>query len=226
MKDPRLQKLSRQLIRYSCGLKKGERVLIENFGVEAEFVAALIKETYEVGADPVVVLRDQTVQRALMMGANAAKWDEEAKLDAERMRGVDAYIGIRGGNNGYETADVPADKMSLYMQRYSKPVHSEIRVPKTRWVVLRYPTPSMAQLAETSLEAFEDHYFNVCTLDYGKMSLAMDALVRRMEATDRVRIVGPGTDLSFSIKACPLSSATASSTFPTGRCFPRLCATA
>lgn len=119
MKDPRLQKLSRQLIRYSCGLKKGERVLIENFGVEAEFVAALIKETYEVGADPVVVLRDQTVQRALMMGANAAKWDEEAKLDAERMRGVDAYIGIRGGNNGYETADVPADKMS--------PIHAALQ---------------------------------------------------------------------------------------------------
>lgn len=207
------------MIRYSCGLKKGERVLIENFGVEAEFVAALIKETYEVGADPVVVLRDQTVLRALMMGANAAKWDEEAKLDAERMRGVDAYIGIRGGNNGYETADVPADKMSLYMQRYSKPVHSEIRVPKTRWVVLRYPTPSMAQLAETSLEAFEDHYFNVCTLDYGKMSLAMDALVRRMEATDRVRIVGPGTDLSFSIKGMPAIKCDGKLNIPDGEVF-------
>ena len=105
------------------------------------------------------------------------------------------------------------------MQRYSKPVHSEIRVPKTRWVVLRYPTPSMAQLAETSLEAFEDHYFNVCTLDYGKMSLAMDALVRRMEATDRVRIVGPGTDLSFSIKGMPAIKCDGKLNIPDGEVF-------
>lgn len=58
----------------------------------------------------------------------------------------------------------------------------------------------MAQLANTSLENFEDFYFNVCTLDYGKMDKAMDALKELMDKTDKVRIVGPGTDLTFSIK--------------------------
>lgn len=203
MKDPRLETLSRQLIRYSCELKAGERVLIENFGVETEFVTALIREAYAVGAEPIVWLRDAAVQRALMMGATKEKWEEEARLDAERMRAVDAYIGIRAGSNSYEQADVPPEKQRLYMQHYSQGVHSLIRVPDTRWVVLRYPTPSMAQLAETSLEAFEDFYFDVCTLDYSKMSRAMDALVSRMERANEVRIVGPGTDLSFSIKGMP-----------------------
>ena len=194
-------------------------MLIENFGVETEFVTSLIAEAYAVGAEPLVVLRDNAVQRALMMGGDAAKWDKEAELDGARMSQMDAYIAIRGGDNSYETSDVPQEKMKLYMQHYNKPVHGEIRVPKTRWVVLRFPTPAMAQLAETSTEAFEDHYFNVCTLDYAKMSVAMDALVARMARTDKVHILGPGTDLSFSIKGMPPIKCDGKLNIPDGEVF-------
>ncbi len=219
MKDPRLNKLSHQLINYSCELKPGERVLIENFGVETAFVTELVREAYAAGAEPIVVLRDAAVQRALLLGGTKEKWEEEARIDAERMRAVDAYIGIRAGSNAYEQADVPPEKQRLYAQHYSQLVHSQIRVPKTRWVVLRYPTPSMAQLAETSVEAFEDHYFDVCTLDYAKMSRAMDALVARLEKTDEVRIVGPGTDLCFSIKGMPAIKCDGKLNIPDGEVF-------
>ena len=219
MKDPRIEKLSRQLIRYCCELKAGERVLIECTGEARELVRALVGEAYAVGAEPIVTLRDPAVQRALLMGGTKEKWEEEALIDAERMRRVNAYIGIRAGDNSYEQADVPPEKQRLYMQHYSQPVHSRIRVPQTRWVVLRYPTPSMAQLAETSVEAFEDHYFDVCTLDYGKMSRAMDALVSRMERADRVHITGPGTDLTFSIKGMPAIKCDGKLNIPDGEVF-------
>ena len=219
MRDNRLITLSRQLIGYSCALKAGERVLIESFGAATEFVTALVEAAYAVGAHPIVVLRDHTVQRALMMGATADKWDLEAELDAQRMSEMDAYIGIRGGNNSYETADVPLGQTRLYMQHYNEPVHGKIRVPKTRWVVLRFPTPSMAQLAETSLEAFEDHFFDVCNLDYANMSKAMDALVARMQSTDQVHITGPGTDLRFSIKGIPAIKCDGKLNIPDGEVF-------
>ena len=61
----------------------------------------------------------------------------------------------------------------------------------------------MAQLANMSQEAFEEFFFNVCTLDYKKMSRAMDTLVELMNRTDKVHLVGPGTDLKFSIKDIP-----------------------
>jgi len=219
MKDPRLLKLSQQLIRYSCGLKPGQKLLIENFGVETEFVTALVREAYQVGAEPVVVLRDNAIQRALMMGASAAKWDLEARLDKERMSAMDAYIGIRGGTNSYETADVPLEKTTLFAKHYGKPVHTEVRIPKTRWVVLRFPTPSMAQLAEMSLETFEDYYFDVCTLDYEKMSRAMDPLVERLARTDKVRILGPGTNLRFSVKGLPPVKCDGKVNIPDGEVF-------
>ena len=79
-----------------------------------------------------------------------------AKYEAARMSDVDAYIGLRSGQNASELSDVPPDKMELYMKHFWQEVHGKIRVPKTKWVVLRYPSPSMAQLAGMSTEAFED----------------------------------------------------------------------
>ena len=219
MRDPRLETLSRQLIRYSCQLKEGERVLIENFGADNELITALVREAYAVGAKPFVVLRDSAVDRALMMGGDEDLWKETAAFDAARMEKMQAYIGVRGGMNSYETADVPPEKRALNTKYYQQEVHGKIRVPKTRWVVLRYPTPAMAQLAETSTEAFEDHYFNVCNLDYAKMSKAMDALVKRMEAADMVHITGKGTDLTFSIKGMPAIKCDGKCNIPDGEVF-------
>ncbi|MEM8494735.1 MAG: aminopeptidase, partial [Planctomycetota bacterium] len=84
----------------------------------------------------------------------------------------------------------------------------------------RWPTPSMAQLAGRPTGVFEDFYFNVCTLDYGKMADAAQRLVERMNATDRVHLLGPGeTDLRFSIRDIPAVACTGSHNIPDGECF-------
>lgn len=203
MKDPRIITLAQNLINYSCSIKKGEKVLIEAIGLETPLITELVKQTYLAGGIPFVTIKDKEVDRALLMNCTEEQMNMMAKYEAARMSDMDAYIGVRAGNNNTETSDVPGDKMSTYMKNFWSPVHGGIRVPNTKWVVLRYPNYSMAQAAGTSTEAFEDFYFNVCNLDYSKMSKAMDALVSLMERTDRVRLVGEGTDLSFSIKGIP-----------------------
>ncbi|KZZ85842.1 aminopeptidase [Bacillus sp. SJS] len=203
MKDPRIQTLAHNLIHYSVRLQKGEKVLIENFGLQRELVTALVQEAYAAGGHPFVLLKDQQVDRSLLMGATEEHYSKIAEYEANVMKDMDAYIGLRSGNNINEHADVPDEKMKVSSKTLGKKVHSEIRVPKTKWVVLRYPTASMAQLAKMSTEAFEDFYFDVCNLDYSKMDKAMDALASLMNQTDQVRLTGPGTDLSFSIKDIP-----------------------
>ncbi len=145
-------------------------------------------------------LRDNKVQRALLLGGDETYFKNLCKYDIYRMQDMDCYIGVRGARNSYETSDVPAAQTEKYSVLYSHPVHHDTRVCKTRWVVLRYPTDSMAQLAGMSTEQFEDFYFNVCNLDYSKMDKAMDALKVLMDKTDKVRIVARDTDISFSIK--------------------------
>ena len=142
-----------------------------------------------------------------------------AECEASKMSQMDAYIGVRGEDNLAEMSDVPADKLALYDKLYMSPVHHEIRVPKTKWVVLRYPAPSMAQSAHQSLEAFEDYYYKVCNLDYSKMSKAMDSLVELMNKTDKVRLTAKDTDLTFSIKDIPAIKCAGECNIPDGEVY-------
>ncbi|WP_027409620.1 aminopeptidase [Anoxybacteroides tepidamans] len=219
MKDPRIEQLAKTLIHYSIRLQKGEKVLIENFGLQRELVIALIREAYAAGGYPFVSLKDHQIDRALLLGAQEEQFQMMADFEANVMSQMDAYIGLRSGDNINEFADIPDDKMKLHGQTIGKKVHRDIRVPKTKWVVLRYPNPSMAQLAKMSTEAFEDFYFNVCNLDYSKMDQAMDALVALMNKTDQVRITGPGTDLSFSIKDIPAIKCSGQMNIPDGEVY-------
>jgi aminopeptidase len=219
MKDPRIEKLAKNLINYSVRLQKGEKVLIENFGLQRELVTALVKEAYLAGGYPFVLIKDHQVDRSLLLGAQEEQYNMMAEFEANVMSNMDAYIGLRSGNNISEQADVPDDKMKIHGNTIGKKVHRDIRVPKTKWVVLRYPTSSMAQLAKMSTEAFEDFYFDVCNLDYGKMDIAMDSLKALMERTDKVRITGPGTDLTFSIKDIPAIKCAGELNIPDGEVY-------
>lgn len=200
MQDLRVDKLAKVLVNYSCALQKGEKILIEAKGIDYMLVNAIVKEVYAVGGFPFVEIYDNRVTRQLLLGETEELAKLKAKYDGYRMAEMDAYIGIRGGENCNELSDVPEENMKAESEFYSHPVHHELRVKKTKWVVLRYPNQGMAQQAGMSTDAFEEFYFNVCNLDYSKMDRAMDALKKRLDNADKVRIVAKDTDISFSIK--------------------------
>ena len=198
MNDPRYKKLAKLLIGYSTALKKGDRVLLDVADAPDEFSIELIRAARAAGAIPLMELRHSRVTRELLRGTNQKHAELVRDVELFRMKKLQAYIAIRGSANISETSDVPSALMSLY-SRIFRPVQDR-RVNETRWVVLRWPTPSMAQAANMSTEAFEDLYFNVCTMDYRRMARAMAPLQKRMKRANRVHLKGPGTDLTFSIK--------------------------
>lgn len=218
MFDPRMKKLADGLVGYSTKVQPGERVLIEATDVPEEMVTLLIDRVAQAGGIPFARTHSARVVRSILMNAT----DEMAKIDSEHnlkfMKDMQAYIALRGGHNINESSDVPDDKRKLY-QKWSKPVQ-DWRVSKTKWVVLRWPTPSMAQLANMSTEQFEDFYFDVCNLDYAKMAEAEKPLKERMDRTDQVRIIGPDdTNLEFSIKDIPAVQCDGDRNIPDGEVF-------
>jgi aminopeptidase len=216
--DERLNKLSRALVGYSCAVRKGERTLVSYEGEACKpLIRRIIKDVYEAGGLPFAEIRDSSITREILLGCEEGQIEFMKEYQLAQMRGMDAYIAVRGGLNSSELADIPPDKLNLYI-RGLRPV-LDYRVNHTKWVVLRYPNDSMAQLAGMSLEGFEDFYFDVCTLDYGRMSKAMDPLVELMNRTDRVRVKGPGTDLSFSIKDVPAIKCAGEKNIPDGEVY-------
>ena len=217
MHDERFNKLAKLLVEYSIRLKRNETVLIEAFDIPDEMTVALVRAARNAGGIPFAQVYHARVNRALALEASDRQLNVMASHELTRMKKMDAYIAVRGSHNITELADVPPNKMKLIGKKM-RPVQDQ-RVKRTKWVVLRWPTPSMAQLAGMSTEAFEDFYFDVCTLNYRKLQPGMKALKQLMERTNRVEIKAPGTDLTFSIKGIPAVICGGDRNIPDGEVF-------
>jgi aminopeptidase len=219
MRDARVSRLAQVLVNFSCKVKPGDKVWIDLKGADSQMGEALAEEVFKAGGLPLIKLTDNRIQRKLLNGYTEEQLNWLGEEDARIMKQCAAYIGVRGGENAFEFSDVPEAQNKLYNRTYGHMVHELIRVPKTRWVVLRYPTSGMAQLAGMSSEAFEDYYFDVCTMDYARMDKALDTLKKRMEAADKVHLTGRGTDLRFSIKGQPAIKCAGELNIPDGEIF-------
>src|SRR5919201_180930 len=217
MHDDRFDKLAKLLVEYSVRLKRNETVLIEAFDIPDEMTIALVRAVRKAGGVPFAQTYHARVNRALALESSDKQLNLMASHELARMKKMDAYIAVRGSNNITELSDVPPETMKL-IARKMRPVQDQ-RVKKTKWVVLRWPTPSMAQLAGMSTEAFEDFFFEVCTLDYRKLLPGMKALHRLMEKTNQVEITAPGTDLRFSMKGIPAVICGGDRNIPDGEVF-------
>lgn len=199
--DERNRVLAHNLVNYSVKVQKGEKVYVQLTGNSTmELGREIVKAVYEAGGMPFLHIKEMSLQRELIKNCSEEQLKLMAEVDCLEMNNMDCYIGISGSDNMNELSDVDSKKIDLYSRLYSKPVHSDIRVNKTKWVIAGYPNNAMAQLMGTSLESFEDFYYKVCNLDYSKMAEAMKPLVELMNKTDKVRIVAKDTDISFSIK--------------------------
>lgn len=220
MYDAREKQLAELLVNYSTDVREGDNVLIEAIDIPNSFVRLLIEAVRERKGNPFVTLKSNAVQRALIRAGSNEQIAFSGDYEAFRMKKMQVYIGVRGSMNISELSDVAAADLKRYQKLWSEKVHTRIRVPQTKWVVLRWPTPSMAQQAGMSTEAFEEFYFNVCTLDYPKMAKAEDKLVALLKKTDMVHILGPGdTDLKFSVKNIPVLKSCGLRNIPDGEVF-------
>ncbi len=220
MKDPRFTQLAKTLVHHSMKVARGEKVLVEAFDIPADFTVELVNVIAQAGGVPVVSTYQQQVLRAMYCNATEAQMKFIGEIERKRMEGVQCYAGVRGSFNISEMSDVPREQMTLYEKHWWNYVHSDVRVPKTKWVVLRWPHPSMAQNAGMSTEAFEDFYFKVCAgVDYAKMEKAAQPLADLMARTDAVHIKGKGTDLKFSIKGIGSEPCNGDRNIPDGECY-------
>ena len=217
MRDTRIEDLATNLLQYSVNLKEKEDILIEIIGEEGLPLAKeLIRQAEEMNARPYFKIVNNELLRIMLKNASEEQIKLYAKHDWNRMKDMEAYIGIRATGNSAELSGVPSEKMEMYNKYYTSQVHFKERVKNTKWCILRYPDKSMAQMSNMNIDDLEDFFFDVCNLDYEKMSKAMDNLVNLMNRTDKVHIIGKNTDLTFSIKGIPALKCSGTCNIPDG----------
>lgn len=219
MLDPRVTKLAELLCTHSTRLSSEDSLLIHAFDIPDAVIAEVVRVAQSKGAKVTVRLESNLVRRQLMLGMTEANARTIAQIEKHEMQQMTAYLALRGSDNYAELGDIPGDIQSMWQREYSIPVVFETRIPNTKWVALRWPTSGMAQQANMSTPAFEEFYFNVCTLDYKRMGEACQPLKELMENTDHVRLTGPGTELEFSIKGIGAVPCFGLRNIPDGECF-------
>ena len=219
MIDQRIDRIADILINHCCKLQPGERVYIETSDTPSDVICSLIEKTAEAGGIPFARTTISRVGRSLCMHASIEQMKIMSRCDLELVKEAQYCISIAGSENTAEYSDVPDEKMHIFLEHWCSP-GTDYRLKHTKRVSIRWPTPSMAQLAEMSTEAFEDFYFDACILDYGKMARAAEPLKERMMKSDIVSIQGPlDTDITFSIKGIPAMICAGERNLPDGEIF-------
>ncbi len=224
MRDERLIQLAKLLTGYSIGLKKGELFEI-NSGVAAKpLIKELVREAHKLGAAPFVKLTDDELARLSYGFIDPEKPDEARAIIEKQLVWETAYwdqlaahIDIGVDENDAELSAVNDRSLQFYRD-LRRPIRDRM-IDEKRWVYLHWPTMADAQKAGMCYDDFFDFFINAALVDYEKMGRDMEPLVELMQKTDMVRLTGPGTDLSFSIKGIPVVPCHGDMNIPDGEVF-------
>ncbi|MDO4572609.1 MAG: aminopeptidase [Clostridia bacterium] len=208
MRDERLNRLARLLINYSIALKEGELFEINAAAPAKPLIKELIREGQAAGAVPFVKLTDDELAR-LCFGYIDPAAPEKARAVIEQQIAWEtvywdklaAHVDIGVDENDAELS--AADERAMRIYRDAHRVIRDRMIDEKRWVYLHWPTMADAQKAGMCYDDFYEFFINAALVDYDRMAKDMEPLVELLDKTDMVRIVGPGTDLSFSIRGIP-----------------------
>lgn len=200
----KVEKLAKKITAYSCKIKKNQKVVIQITGDSSKpLVVAIIREINFIGADVEIINKEPAITAEIIKGITIDKAKRMAAKDLAIINDADVCIMIKSIEDDSVMDEVPKESKEIYAKYYTKMVDAAI-LETTRWISLRYPNKTMALKAGMSYSDYKDYYYRVCTIDYKKLTEGMEFLVELMRKTSVVKITGPNTDISFSIKDIPV----------------------
>lgn len=216
--NEKMKKLSDTIVNYSLNIKENERVLI-NCQTEhpIDFVKYLIDDIVSVKAIPFVRIINPSIEAYLSKNTMDNRIKELKKHGEDDVSNYDCFIHIKYNANDFENSDVSAEiKRKIDEATYKT---DRIRVNERKWTLLNYPSNLDAYKAKMTSDKFKDYAFDVMNVDYIKMEEDIKPLKELMEKTDNVRIVGPNTDITFSIKGIPVIPCCGKANIPDGEIY-------
>lgn len=217
MNTKKLNDLAKTIVNYSLHLKENSKVNVK-FTKEAEpLVEEIIKEAQKVGALLLLDMYNPKLEGLLDQKNNDQRIELLKNKKEFDVNNYDAFISIRYTYNDYETKNTPKEMIKRLGAKTKK--LDEIRVNERDWVLLNYPSPVDAYKAKMTTTDYNEFALDVMTVDYKQMAKDIEPLKELMERTDKVRIVSPNTDITFSIKGMPAIPCTGERNIPDGELY-------
>lgn len=217
MADKRLYGLACSILEYSLDLKKGQSFMVRGPLSAKPLIRELIRRADEMGLVPHVRILDEEISRWLLMNANDGRIEAEVKWDLDIYGELDADVYIESEENDAELSAIGPEVMQR--RSHARRPWVELVCARRKWVILNWPTKGQAQNSRMPYDEFYDFVIEAASMDYSQMKKNMRPLSELMSKTDKVKITGPGTELTFSIKGIPNEICAGENNLPDGEIF-------
>ena len=212
------KKLAEIIVNHSLKVKENERVLITYNGIESiSLVKEIVKEVIKAKGVVEADYQNQNINDYVRSNMTDAVINSKVNKMKYEVENYDCFVKLCYRKSDYYDKNTDKD-MKNKLNEMIHP-YKEIQVNKRRWVLLNYPSIVDSFKAHMTPFEFYNFAFSTMTVDYDKMYQDMLPLKELMEKTDKVRIVAPNTDLTFSIKGLPAIICAGESNIPDGECF-------
>jgi aminopeptidase len=229
MPDPRIEAVARILVDYSVDVQPGQFVRIEGSPEGSPLILAVYQRVLERGGHPWLRLTLDEASEILYKVASDEQLDFIPALARQLVEEIDADIGVWTEVNTKALTHVDPTKQSRaaaarrpllerYLERAAK--------KELRWTGTAFPTQAFAQDAEMSLREFEDFCYGAALVHEPDPIAAWQAISKQQQKLidwlvdkDHVRLVGPNTDLTLSIKGRSWVNCDGHENFPDGEIF-------
>lgn len=210
--------LAKKIVDYSLKIGKDDKVLITYQSLESlPFVKEIIKNIHEVGGISFTIYDDVSLSAYLKEITTSKRIELIKKYKEFELNNFDVFINIKYNLNDYENKNVDSNITKEILEKtYS--THNKL-INERRWLLLNYPSVLDAYKAHMTIKDFFDYSFEVMNVDYKEMGDMLKPLKHLMEKTDKVRIVSPDTDITFSIKNMPIIPCIGNSNLPDGEIY-------
>ena len=185
------------IVNRSTGVHTSDSVVIQLDDEGMDLGVEIYKEVARKGGHPIILALPSEALRTELSEAPEDTLDSTPKHKLSMIRDSDVYIHVRSDSNIRALASVNPKALALH-SRGQHPIN-EVRLTK-RWCLTQYPNLAYAQEANMSLSEYQDFVYGAILIDVDEQHKRMERLARIMSTADKVRLVGDGTDLEFSIK--------------------------
>ncbi|MFQ6102187.1 MAG: aminopeptidase [Anaerolineae bacterium] len=229
MTDSRIEKLADVLVNYSVAVQPGDKVVVRGSTLSEPLLKAVYANVLQAGGHPLMMVALPGMEELFFRYAS----DEQLQHVPEPIKLItetyDVSIGIRGAENTKALSSVDPAKMVLRNQAQTELMKTYMQRSASgelRWVSTLFPTNAYAQDAEMNLSEYEDFVYGACLPDmddpvgyWYRFSAWQRKIVDWLKGKERVRVIGPETDLRLSIAGRTFINSDGKHNMPSGEVF-------
>lgn len=223
------QKYADLLLDYSLEIKQGQKLYIRSTTLAEPLLRELYRGGIQRGAHVVIDMGFSGQNKIFMEYANEDQLGFSPPNFVEAMYEYDAFLAVRAPFNLKEDQGIDAEKRSIRAKQLKKLNQAYIDRTASGSMVrslCQYPTHASAQEAGMCLEEYRNFVFKACNLDKPDPKKAwlevrerQQSIVDRLNTVNKVRYVGKGTDISFSVKGRTWINSDGRTNMPSGEVF-------